>query len=196
MDADLGPEAWLVREVFASFGLAIYQSNCLEHGLATLLATAWNETPITQSQYDELHHDLRAKTFGVLIRRAQAARLADASLVERLGQCLEVRNRLAHRYFEEHAAAFMFPDGQERMRQELHKLADSFQVLHLELSEIVKSWREGRGIVDADFDLATRELTDAYLRDELETNLARRQREARGARVNHCGDGLTQGYEA
>jgi hypothetical protein len=34
---DIDPESWLSREVFARFGLAMYSSQVLEHGIVNLV---------------------------------------------------------------------------------------------------------------------------------------------------------------
>jgi hypothetical protein len=34
---DIEPESWLTREVFAHFGVAIYSSQVVEHGIVSLV---------------------------------------------------------------------------------------------------------------------------------------------------------------
>ena len=52
----LDPESYQIREVYARYGLAMYQAQCVERQLALLLITEYRPGPsrITRSQYDHL----------------------------------------------------------------------------------------------------------------------------------------------
>ena len=166
LDSEIGAADWHVREVFAAFGLAIYESNCLEQGLQILLLTAWSDRALTGRGYTVSLESLSRRTFGQLLLLAKSRPNSDATLIGLLESALETRNRLAHRYFEEHAAAFMFADGQERMRTELHDTAERLQALHSSISLLVRRWGQERGVGEQDYDQAERDLLHEYLQQQ------------------------------
>ena len=104
---DIEPGAWLSREVFARFGLAIYASQVLEHGIVNLVVwsglrdgryRAYEETEAANTELFKL-------TMGK-VKQALVSRRPDvAHLDELLIRAVRLRNFLAHEYFRQRAAA-------------------------------------------------------------------------------------------
>lgn len=136
----IAPEEWRIREVFAAFGLAMYQSNCNEQNLKTLLKTAWSDPSTEPATFEEFFAPVAKLTFGRLVGLAKLWDGADEGLLSRLGDAVENRNWLAHHYFAERAVAFNREDGQVEMRAELHSLAAGFRSLQQDLSEVSSEW--------------------------------------------------------
>ena len=114
----------LVKEVFAQFGLAYYMSQVLERGVAILYSFLFGGVH-TPKEFDELLTSRFKDTLGEITLRLERAG-APAALIKDLRACLNLRNRLAHRYFWERAAAFVRPDGQLEMVEELGRFRDEF----------------------------------------------------------------------
>ena len=144
----------LEKDVFAYFGLAIFQSNCLEDALHCCLATVWNPNAntYTQAAYDETMKRLEAQTIGSLLRSARESGLAPDSLCDRIAEAVEKRNWLAHRYFRDQTLSLQRAAGQRQMITELYGLAMAFRELHFDLGERTREWRLSRGISDAIFE--------------------------------------------
>jgi hypothetical protein len=161
---NISSASWLVREVFASFGAAVYESNCLETALAVLLATAWAVEDVpARADYDRVLERAETSTLGGLVTQALLSQRVEDSLVLRLQISVERRNRLAHRYFREHSAAFTTSRGQELMLAELQQWAIEFERLHNDLSQVSRRWGRARGIDDKQIAAAEREIMADHL---------------------------------
>ena len=66
-DVDADPEQ--IKEVYARFGLAMYQAQCLEQQLALILATKYGPDPTTLSntEFDNVLDALFSRTLGQLV---------------------------------------------------------------------------------------------------------------------------------
>jgi len=64
-----------IREVYARYGLAMYQAQCLERGLATALSTAFRLGPqrITKDEWVRLESEGLESTLGRLLARLRTA---------------------------------------------------------------------------------------------------------------------------
>lgn len=146
----LDSESYQIREVYAHFGLAMYQAQCLERTLAILMATVYGPGPenITRPQYETLLESYFQKTLGSLIHNLCKTMPIAADLESRLSQALNRRNWLAHNYFWERAPEFMRQQGREAMIEELREIADYFAEIDHELDMIVRQWGEKHGITE------------------------------------------------
>ena len=110
-------ESEQVKEVFARFGLAMFQAQCLERQLAIILATKYGPGPtrISRRDFDSNFEDLFSRTLGQLA--SEVGKLAGLSEdeKERLQKALIKRNWLAHNYFWERAVEFASESGRASM---------------------------------------------------------------------------------
>jgi hypothetical protein len=106
---EIDPESAQIREVYARFGLAMYQSQCVEREVAILLATEYGPgiKAITQAQYSELLESLFRNTLGGLITKLIKSGQIDSNFESTLRKALTQRNWLAHNYFWERAPHFL-----------------------------------------------------------------------------------------
>lgn len=140
------------REVYAQYGLTMYFAQCLERGLAILLATAYGPGPrkITRMQYDILLNTLFKRTFGALVSNLRTVPFPN-HLEEQLQQALEKRNWLTHHYFWDRAGHLASQKGQEEMMLELKEMRELFSELDNELGRITNEWSSSHGVTNEVF---------------------------------------------
>ena len=111
------------KEIYAFFGLAAYLAQVVEHGALSLAVILRISVPkrATRRVFDELYNSLSKRTLGRLL----AACKKDLVLAEEdqklLSKALDLRNRLTHHFFREHAINFAFAAGRETMMRELQE---------------------------------------------------------------------------
>lgn len=137
-----------IKEVYALYGLAMYQAQCVERALAILLATEYGPKPktITQSQWSDLLDELYGKTLGVLVNKIRQSVTIPDDFEKTLQEALEKRNWLAHRYFWDRAGYFMTSSGREKMIKELTEISSFFDQFDNQLHSIALKWTEKYGI--------------------------------------------------
>ena len=154
-DADADPEQ--VKEVYAHFGLAMYQAQCLEQQLALILATKYGPGPtkISIVDFEHLLDGLYTRTLGQLVR--EIGKLASLSEDEEgsLQQALSKRNWLAHRYFSDRSVDFLSESGRDMMVEELREVSEFFHSLDELFTQRTMEYVETLGI--------TQELIDQQL---------------------------------
>jgi len=148
---DLPPEAEQRREVFARFGLAAYQGQCLERQVAILLAATHNpEFLHTPPEGRDAFFDREfRKTLGNLTRALTDRVKLLPDFRTRLEEGVRLRNWLAHDYFWERAADLLVWDGRERMISELQAAADLLGELDRELTAVSDAWAVSLGLTPA-----------------------------------------------
>jgi hypothetical protein len=134
-----------VREVFARYGLTMYKSQCLERNMISYLALS--SLPAVTHRYaiDDRFAEHQRATFTQLVDRLSPL-LEDAELKNELTALAEVRNRIAHSYFWEMAAALTRSDGCNRMVKDLSLLADRFGLADERLSVGTRRLLQARGV--------------------------------------------------
>ena len=136
------------ENVFAHFGLAMFQAQCLERQLAIILATKYEPGPtnISRTELDDIFDDLFSRTLGQLVE--EIGRLAELTEdeEERLQEALSKRNWLAHRYFWERAIEILSEPGRASMITELQEAAYFFQTLDELFANKTIEWAETVGI--------------------------------------------------
>jgi len=156
----INPKDSQIKEVYARFGLAMYQVQCFERTLAILLATVYGPNPqkITRPQYEKLFGLYFQKTLGNLISQIRESITISQELEIALSKALKKRNWLTHHYFWERAAAFMKKEGRESMIEELREIADFFEDIDSKLTAIVEEWGRKQGITEQIIQRKMREL--------------------------------------
>lgn len=175
----------LIREVYARFGLAYYQSECLHRELCMILA--WSGLPsrdlTTRPRVEErLAHacsltlgDVAAKLEGVL----------PAELSGELREAVDKRNFLAHRFWFESAHLMFSVEDAHQLIAELDEYAELFDRLDTRVSEWSEPKRRELGLTEEVVQASLRRIlageSDEPLPDrqtvrELEKKLSRRRR--------------------
>lgn len=155
-DLNLSFEARRNREVFARFGLAVHNAQCLEKQLGIMLVLA---EPHFCSRCSEergsLFDTVLSRSFGAIWKRLQAAVPFRSDLVERISEAKRRRNYLVHDYFWDHAADLFDAKKQEMLICELTTMADYFSEVDDELAEITSKYAHCIGVTE---DAVTSEL--------------------------------------
>jgi hypothetical protein len=141
------------KTVYAHFGLAIYVSQVLEHGLANALLVCdlvpragKVATPETwPEKVDSFYEAQFKRTLGSLVHRLREVTRVPPDLEKLLGQALEKRNWLSHHYFRERAMEFLSESGRDRMIAELEEARDLFDAADKALDAVVRPIRQRYG---------------------------------------------------
>jgi hypothetical protein len=145
---DIEPEDWLIREVFAHFGAAIYHSQVLEHGIVNLVVWSglrdgsYRAFEETETANAELFRQTMGSVMKILLSRRPDVGHLDDLLI----RAVRLRNFLAHKYFRQRAAAFMTEAGQNQMIGELEKTTAFFKEVDAKLSLLTRQIIEVMGI--------------------------------------------------
>ena len=109
------------REVYAHFGLAVYQAQVLEHGLvnAMVILRIPERNRVTRIDIDDFMGQEFQKTLGNLIHDLKKYTTLPSELEDLLSSALKTRNWLCHHYFRERAEDFMTSSGKSGMIIEL-----------------------------------------------------------------------------
>lgn len=143
-----------IREVYARYGLAMYQAQVLEHGLVNtlmifrLLPTMkeYTDRYAWESAFDTFYSVETGKTFGNILKVIQLINNFPSDLLKKLRSAKSERDYLAHRFFREHDVDFMNFDGRIKMIVECERLIDLFQMLDKEIGGFARPYRERYGI--------------------------------------------------
>lgn len=141
------------KEVFATYGLAMYQAQILERGLINLLLLL-ELTPSqnTRRDYDVLAQTLDKRTAGALMKRLRKAINVDDATIRLLENALDTRNHLAHSFFYKNAAAFTTTKGKQQMLSFCDEARLQFIQADLVLSTLTDLLLELNGIDRAKID--------------------------------------------
>jgi hypothetical protein len=149
----LDPESEQIREVYAYYGLAMYQAQCLERELSILLASQYGAENIDRWIYQERLGENFDSTFGILANKfIEFSKGRDLTLASEIKSAVRARNLLAHHYFWEHAVEFCSTEGRRRMLAELQSLIDRFEILDKQVSDLTRQFGRERGITDRDIE--------------------------------------------
>jgi hypothetical protein len=156
-----------VKEVFAHFGLALYQAQVLEHGIVNALVILdlipskrhlvrsrkeWEQT--VDGFMDRNFENTMGRMLGALREVAGEQPELDRLLREALRR----RNWLSHRYFRERAVEFTNEKGREGMIAEIDECRLSFEAADKYLAIIVKPLWAASGITEELLEQAYREM--------------------------------------
>jgi|WetSurMetagenome_2_1015567.scaffolds.fasta_scaffold00300_15 hypothetical protein len=146
-----------VKTVYAHFGLAVYLSQVLEHGLVNALVfldllprRAGHSVPKQEwlKEFDAFMGRHFETTLGMLIRSLRGVISVPQDLQSLLADALYKRNFLAHHYFRERSAEFMTKNGRDEMILELQEAQALFNRADGKLNEAVRPVRERIGLTD------------------------------------------------
>ena len=148
IETQINPELEQIKEVYANFGLAMYQAHCLERQLAIILAAEYRPGPIgtTDTENGNVLEKLFSMTMGELVRKINEIGALSEDERKRLNIALKTRNRLAHRYFWDRYVEFTSASGRDSMIDELRDAADQFSILFGLFSNKEVEWEESLGV--------------------------------------------------
>ena len=151
---ELDANAQQRRETFARYGLAMYHAQCVEKSLAILVSSVFNNEflPSDPNRRGEIQDKVFAKTIGRLINRMRKLVSVPPNLDRTLGDALQKRNWLAHKYFWARAGEVMTTRGRKKMIDELTELSDFFSRVDVHLVSIYEKWSKKVGIPQAVID--------------------------------------------
>lgn len=154
------PDDGLIREMYARFGLAYYQSECLHRGLC--LVFAWTGLPsqsfTTRSRVEERLAQAFSLTLGEVASKLEA--VLPAELATEVRSAVVTRNSLAHHFWFDRVHLMSDPDNVRELISELTGYAEMFARLDARLSKWSQPTRHRLG------------LTDEVLQESLEQVLA------------------------
>lgn len=184
MLTDDRPDNELIRELYAMFGLAYYNSECLHRSLAILLA--YSKLPplpdIIRPRAEENLSQAFSLTLGEVIGKLRD--VLPSELIKELRKATEVRNFLAHYFWFERAHLMFSAQNVHQLLAELDGYANFFDHLDNLVSERLAVKRKELGITDKDLqvsmNLVLAGAVEPLLRRrniiELEKKLYKRQR--------------------
>lgn len=145
---ELDYDAQQRRDVFARYGLAMYQAQCVEKSLAILVSSVFNENflPSEPANREEMQDDIFAKTTGALLTRLRKQVAVPQNLDKSLEEARRKRNWLAHGYFWDRAHDVLTTEGREGMIKELTQLSEFFSSLDAHLMTLCEKWARKVGI--------------------------------------------------
>jgi len=149
-----------VKEVYAHFGLAVYFSQVLEHGLVNALVfsdllprRAGHPMPKEEwfKEFDAFMDQHFETTLGKMIRGLKNVISVPQNLESLLAEALKKRNFLAHHYFKDRSTEFMTKIGRDKMILELQEARTLFEHADDKLEEVVRPLRVRFGLTDEQF---------------------------------------------
>lgn len=148
-DAHLPYSARRNREVFARYGLAMHNAQCLEKQLCIMLALADPEClTMLPAERDDLFDICLSKTMGGAWSKLKEIAPFAEDLYQRIESAKLQRNYLAHNYFWVNAISLTIDSGQESMIRELTEMTETFKELDAELTSITEAYVAHFGITE------------------------------------------------
>jgi hypothetical protein len=162
MDGQFPPGVWEtadregihIREVYARFGLAMYQAQVLEHGMVNAIIVL-NLLPRTaefgvriewEQAVDDCFEDQFSKTFGNLIQTLDKIDALPDHVLRVMRSAKRTRDQLAHRFFRDNAEDFMSEPGRLKMIQYCEDAANQFSDVDADLEKFIAPLRTKYGI--------------------------------------------------
>jgi hypothetical protein len=179
------PDDELIREVYARFGLAYYQSECLHRELCMILARSGlpSRDLITRPRVEERLAQAFSLTLGDVAAKLEG--VLPAELGAELNEAVDRRNFLAHHFWFERAHLMFSVKDVRRLLLELDEDAALFDRLDARLTQWAEPNRRELGITEGVVQASLKRIlageSDDPLPDrqtvrELEKKLSRRQR--------------------
>jgi hypothetical protein len=137
-----------IKEVYALFGLAYYNSELLHRALcfAYMLSTLPPREAATKPRVEEIMKKAFSLTFGAVLKEVE--NMFDASLKDRLESALESRNFLAHHFWFDRCHLMHSESGLSQMQTELRQMASLFGELDGRVSALITPKFSAIGVTD------------------------------------------------
>lgn len=130
------PTSEEIKEVYAHFGLAYYESEVLHRGLCNYYALDPFESQenVSRMRIEERLDLAWSTTLGQMVEQLKKTSLSEA-IIERLERAAERRNRLAHDFWFDNAPKLFSKSGVRELIEQLREAAKLFHSLDEEISE-------------------------------------------------------------
>ena len=131
------------RGIYSFFGLTSYMANVLEHGVMNLVVALLSKdvSGITVGDVDRLYESFDRKTFGQVIRVAQARFDFSESFAAKLELALDHRNYLAHSFFIIRDIDILTKSGRRKMIDELIEILEHLKKVDQEMDKMwISAW--------------------------------------------------------
>ena len=149
----LDDEAMQIREVFAYFGLAMYQVEVFNHGIVNLLTIAGlSKGTLHPRDFDRYQDKRFSEQLAELVRRTQPYLGQDTSLFADVSAAVATRNWLAHDYFRDRAVEFITWTGRRQMLDELRSTTERVEDLDRRVHVLVLAFGHAHGITQPAID--------------------------------------------
>lgn len=182
------PDDDLIRELYARFGLAYYQSECLHRNLC--IAFAWAGLPpkdlITRPRIEERLAQAFSMTLGDVAARLEGFLPTD--LADDIRTAIATRNFLAHHFWFERAHLMFNVNHVHQLITELNTYSEGFDGLDTRVDEWLEPMRQKLGLTGEILQRSLERilrgegsdpLLDKHAIREMEKKLSRRQDLAR-----------------
>jgi hypothetical protein len=138
------------KEVYAFFGLAMYNANLVEASLINLaVALNLNKTKvITQDVFEATFGEMEAKTLGQLLKATRKLAAIPSELEPVLEETLNKRNFLTHSFFRVNAEEIIHEAGKRAMIEELRSMIGLFIRADALLTPVYMSLWEKYGLTE------------------------------------------------
>ncbi|MFO7729404.1 MAG: hypothetical protein R6V86_01435 [Spirochaetia bacterium] len=134
-----------VKEVFAYFGLCMYNLQIFKQGCVNLAVALQIKglTKLIEKDFDSLFDRMSKKTLGQLISDVRDYVNISTKLEEDMNKMLKNRNYIVHRFFVKHDIVFMSSNGRVEMIEELRGISGNVQVIDEKVELITHSlWKK------------------------------------------------------
>jgi hypothetical protein len=142
------PDDAMIREVYARFGLAYYESECLHRSLC--IAFAWAGLPpralTTQPRVEERLAQAFSLTLGDVVGRLQS--VLPEELLTEVQAAVDKRNFLAHHFWFERAHLMFSEETVRKLVGELQEYCDAFDRLDKQVGAWLTLKRRELGFTD------------------------------------------------
>jgi hypothetical protein len=161
------PDKELIKELYATFGLAHYHSECLHRELCNkyLIATFESPSYITRPRVEEKLAHAYSLTLGEITK--QFKHLVPHKLFSELNEVVEKRNFLAHHFWFERAHLMLTAAGVHKMLHELNELSELFSDLDKKISMHFEPKRKELGLTDEILQAALNDVSAGRLLEPL-----------------------------
>ncbi len=141
---------YTVREMYAEFGLAVYQIQCVERSLAIYIAFSNTDgRNITRGQYDQIFEEHFSLTLGQLLNsHKDVGESLPVDIITDLDTALEIRNRLIHNYWWENSVRAVSTEGRKEIIDELSKYVEFLGILDDKLSDVYEKKAAKKGVTE------------------------------------------------
>lgn len=141
---------YMIREMYAEFGLAVYQIQCVERSLAMYIAfSKTHGRKITRGHYDQILEENFLLTLGQLLNSLKdIGGGLPAEVIKDLDVALEIRNRLIHNYWWENSVRAVSTEGQKKIINELSGYIDFLEELDSKISDVYEKKAAGKGVTE------------------------------------------------
>ncbi len=154
--------------VYAYFGLAIYQAQCLEETFSLML---WTDKVIKKNaksneEVNEIIDTIEnsKKTMGNFINEVKESYNIAESTIAKLKEILNTRNYLTHKYFKIHIDKFYSDTGKLEMIKYFCDFVDSSTFIDEELKIYYANNMQKLGITETQIEWAMNEMKSQELR--------------------------------